>query len=78
MNVLGESILVQPRSVFKQKRAITSAEHEAIVARELNPERHDFYELLWHTGASHGTSGLASASSMNRRIAARRGRNDRA
>jgi len=40
-----------PRPVFGQKRAITSAEHAAIVARELNPERRDFYELLWHTGA---------------------------
>ena len=41
-----------PRPVFKSKRSITSAEHTAIVARELNAERRDFYELLWHTGAS--------------------------
>jgi integrase len=41
-----------PKPVFKSKRAITAIEHAAIVARELNPERHDFYELLWHTGAS--------------------------
>lgn len=41
-----------PKPVFKAKRAITAAEHAAIVARELNPERRDFYELLWHTGAS--------------------------
>ncbi|MGA2867192.1 MAG: hypothetical protein ABSF95_22165 [Verrucomicrobiota bacterium] len=34
------------------KRAITAEEHAAIVERELNPERRDFYELLWHTGAS--------------------------
>jgi integrase len=41
-----------PKPVFKSKRAITAAEHEAIVGRELNAERRDFYELLWHTGAS--------------------------
>ena len=41
-----------PKPVFQSKRAITSAEHAAIVARELNTERRDFYELLWLTGAS--------------------------
>jgi site-specific recombinase XerD len=41
-----------PRPVFKTKRAITAQEHAAIVAREQNAERRDFYELLWHTGAS--------------------------
>ena len=37
-----------PKPVFKQKRAITAEEHAAIVGRELNAERRDFYELLWH------------------------------
>src|SRR5262245_41962048 len=41
-----------PKPVYKSKRAITAEEHDAIVARETNPERQDFYELLWHTGAS--------------------------
>jgi hypothetical protein len=41
-----------PRPVFKAKRAITAEEHAANVAREPNAERRDFYELLWHTGAS--------------------------
>jgi len=41
-----------PRPMFKAKRAITAEEHAAIVQRELNTERRDFYELLWHTGAS--------------------------
>jgi hypothetical protein len=44
--------LLWPRPVFKQKRAITTDEHAAIVQREQNAERWDFYELLWHTGAS--------------------------
>jgi hypothetical protein len=35
-----------PRPVFKSKRAITAAEHMAIVQREPNAERRDFYELL--------------------------------
>ena len=41
-----------PRPVFKCKRAITAKDHAAILGRELNTERRDFYELLWHTGAS--------------------------
>ena len=41
-----------PKPVFKAKRAIMADEHAAIVAREQNAERRDFYELLWHTGAS--------------------------
>jgi len=41
-----------PKPVFKDKRAITAEEHTAIVQREQNKERRDFYELLWYTGAS--------------------------
>lgn len=41
-----------PDFFFKEKRAITLAEHKAIVAREQNPERRDFYELCWHLGGS--------------------------
>ncbi len=41
-----------PRPVFKPKRAITGEERAAIIARESNAERRDFYELLWHTGAA--------------------------
>jgi len=54
-----------PRPVFGQKRAITSAEHAAIVARELNPERRDFYELLWHTGASRSDAACLRAEDIN-------------
>jgi integrase len=54
-----------PRPVFKQKRAITSAEHGAIVTRELNPERRDFYELLWHTGASQTDAACLTAEDIN-------------
>jgi len=41
-----------PKPVFKAKRAVTAEEHAAIVQREQNAERRDFYEMLWHTGAS--------------------------
>ena len=41
-----------PKVQFKDKRAITWEEHQAIVARELNPERKAFYQLAWHLGAS--------------------------
>jgi integrase len=41
-----------PPIQFREKRAITLTEHQAIVAGESNAELRDFYELLWHTGAS--------------------------
>jgi len=37
---------------FKEKRAISWEEHCKIVAGESNPELRDYYELLWHFGAS--------------------------
>ncbi len=43
-----------PAIQFKEKRAITLTEHQAIVEREKNPERKRFYELCWHLGASQG------------------------
>jgi integrase len=43
-----------PSIKFKKKRAITEAEHQKIIANEVNPERRDFYEMLWYTGASQG------------------------
>ena len=51
--------------MFKQKRAITAAEHAAIVARELNAERRDFYELLWHTGAAQSDAACLLAEDIN-------------
>lgn len=43
-----------PAIHYKEKRAITLAEHQAIVEREKNPERKKFYELCWHLGGSQG------------------------
>ena len=42
--------------MFKAKQAITAEEHAAIVEREPNAERRDFYELLWYAGASQTDS----------------------
>lgn len=36
-----------PKYVAEDKRAITAEEHGAIIEREQNAERRDFYELLW-------------------------------
>jgi len=57
--------LLWPRPVFKSKRAITAAEHAAIVAREGNAERRDFYELLWHSGASQTDAACLTAEDIN-------------
>ena len=54
-----------PKPVFKEKRAITAEEHAAIVLREQNPERRDFYELLWHTGAAQSDGACLVAEDIN-------------
>ena len=54
-----------PRPVFGVKRAITAGEHAAIVERELNPERRDFYELLWHTGAAQSDAAWLTAEDVD-------------
>jgi integrase len=41
-----------PALRYKEKRAITGAEHHKIVGIEWVPERKTFYELLWHLGGS--------------------------
>ena len=54
-----------PKPVFKTKRAITAEEHAAIVQREQNAERRDFYELLWHTGAAQSDGACLLAEDIN-------------
>ena len=54
-----------PKPVFRPKRAITAQEHAAILHREPNPERRDFYELLWHTGASQTDAAGLLAEDVN-------------
>lgn len=38
--------------MYGEKRGIALEEHRRIIARETNPERRDFYELLWFLGSS--------------------------
>lgn len=50
-----------PKIRFKEKRAVTAPEHQAIVAAEKNSERRAFYELCWHLGgAQSGVANLAA------------------
>jgi hypothetical protein len=41
-----------PKIKHPKKCAISFSEYQKIVAREKNPERKLFYELLWHLGGS--------------------------
>jgi integrase len=50
---------------FKEKRGITLAEHLAITARELNPERKAFYRLAWHLGASQSDIAFLEAENVD-------------
>jgi integrase len=54
-----------PKPVFKDKRAITAEEHAAIVHREQNMERRDFYELLWFTGTAQSDGACLRVEDIN-------------
>jgi hypothetical protein len=54
-----------PKPVYKEKRAITLAEHEAIVAREHNSERRAFYQLAWHLGAAQTDLAMLTAEDVD-------------
>ena len=54
-----------PTIHFKMKRAITWAEHQAIVAREPNIELRTFYELLWETGGSQSDIATLNADNID-------------
>lgn len=54
-----------PAVKFKSKRGITLAEHLAIVARELNPERRAFFRLAWHLGASQSDLAFLEAENVD-------------
>jgi len=56
-----------PPVKFKEKRAITLAEHQRIIERENNPERRAFYELCWHLGGSQTDIASLHAEDIDRR-----------
>ena len=68
MNWLPKSLVPRrqwPKPVFKPKRAITLAEHEAIVARETNHERRAFYKLAWQLGAAQTDLAMLTAEDVD-------------
>jgi hypothetical protein len=54
-----------PSFTFKEKRAISLEEHQAIVHREKNTERRSFYELAWHLGASQSDIAYLEAENVD-------------
>lgn len=54
-----------PAIKFKDKRAITLTEHQAIINREKNQERKRFYELCWHLGGSQGDVACLNAEDVD-------------
>src|SRR5438445_1183605 len=57
MNWLPATVIPRrqwPALHYKEKRAITLAEHQKIIAAEVNAERKTLYQLCWHLGASQG------------------------
>ena len=68
MNWLGWPVIPKrrwPKVTHAEKRAITLEEHGKIVAREFNPERKAFYELLWHLGSSQSDLAHLHAEDVN-------------
>jgi len=68
MNWLGWPILPKklwPKVEYGEQRGITSEEHQKIIARENNPERRDYYELLWHIGGSQTDVASLQAEDIN-------------
>ena len=54
-----------PKIVYPEKRGITLEEHQKIIARETNPERRDYYELLWYLGGSQTDVASLHAEDVN-------------
>jgi len=68
MDWLPKAILPKKRwpvVVYKEKRAITSEEHEKILANEKNPEWRAFYNLSWHVGGSQSDIATLKAEDVN-------------
>jgi len=54
-----------PKIKYAEKRGITGEEHQKIIARETNPERRDYYEVLWYTGGSQSDVAHLHAEDLN-------------
>jgi integrase len=68
MNWLPWPVLAKkrwPAVIHGERRAITLAEHLAIIAREPNPERKAFYKLIWCLGASQSDLAFLEAENVD-------------
>jgi len=68
MNWLPWPVLAKkrwPAVIHGERRAITLAEHLAIVTREPNPERKAFYKLIWCLGASQSDLAFLEAENID-------------
>lgn len=54
-----------PSMTSRPKRGITREEHERIVNAEHNPERRQYYQLLWEIGASQTDTALLAGEDIN-------------
>jgi integrase len=54
-----------PKITFRDKRAITLEEHQAILARQTNPVWNAFYQLCWLLGASQSDVAFLSAEDVD-------------
>src|SRR2546423_11512646 len=52
-----------PKLFFKEKRAVTLAEHQAMIAHEDNPEKSAYFECCWHLGGAQ--TDIASLTAEN-------------
>ncbi len=68
MNWLPWPILAKkqwPKVRFKEKRAVTSDERQAIIANESNPERRAFYQFCWHLGGAQSNLAALTVEDIN-------------
>jgi len=56
-----------PKLSFKEKRAITEAEHQMVLSAERNPERRAFYECCWILGGSQTDIAFLCAEDVDRK-----------
>lgn len=54
-----------PPVQHKDKRAVTAAEHQKILAREKNPEMNAYLSLLWHLGGAQTDVAVLSAEDID-------------
>lgn len=54
-----------PKIEFKDKRAITLDEHQKVIARETDPAKRAYYQLLWHLGGAQADIAALTAEDID-------------